>query len=50
MPLCPICRVGKMWEWRDMGKLSALAVKAVSERGRHGEGDGRYLHAAPSGT
>ena len=33
-----------------MGKLSALSVKAISKPGRHGDGDGLYLHIAPSGT
>ena len=33
-----------------MGKLTALSVKALSEPGRHGDGDGLYLHLAPSGT
>ena len=33
-----------------MGQLSALSVKAVSKPGRHGDGDGLYLHVAPSGT
>ena len=33
-----------------MGKLTALSVKALSEPGRHGDGDGLYLYVAPSGT
>ena len=33
-----------------MGKLTALSVKALCEPGRHGDGDGLYLHVAPSGT
>ena len=33
-----------------MGKLTALSVKAISKPGRHGDGDGLYLHIAPSGT
>ena len=33
-----------------MGRLSALSVKNLSEPGRHGDGDGLYLHIAPSGT
>ncbi len=33
-----------------MGKLNALSVKALCEPGRHGGGDGLYLHVAPSDT
>ena len=33
-----------------MGKLTALSVKALSEPGRHGDGDGLYLYVAPSGS
>lgn len=33
-----------------MGKLNALSVKTISKPGRHGDGDGLYLHVAPSGT
>ena len=33
-----------------MAKLTALSVKALGEPGRHGDGDGLYLHVAPSGT
>ena len=33
-----------------MGKLSALAAKAMSKPGRHGDGDGLYLNIAPSGS
>ena len=33
-----------------MGKLTALSVKTEKETGRHGDGDGLYLHVAPSGT
>ena len=33
-----------------MGKLTAFSVKALCEPGRHGDGDGLYLHVAPSGT
>ena len=33
-----------------MGKLTALAAKALSKPGRHGDGDGLYLNVAPSGT
>ena len=33
-----------------MGKLTALSVKAISKPGRHGDGDGLYLHVAPSST
>ena len=33
-----------------MGKFNALSVKAISKPGRHGDGDGLYLHVAPSGT
>ena len=33
-----------------MGKLTALSVKIEKETGRHGDGDGLYLHVAPSGT
>jgi integrase len=33
-----------------MGKLSALSVKRISKPGRHGDGDGLYLHVAPAGT
>ncbi len=30
-----------------MGKLTALSAKAFREPGRHGDGDGLYLHIAP---
>jgi integrase len=33
-----------------MAKLTALQVKAISEPGRHGDGDGLYLNVAPSGS
>ena len=33
-----------------MGKLNAFSVKTISKPGRHGDGDGLYLHVAPSGT
>ena len=33
-----------------MAKLTALSVRALGEPGRHGDGDGLYLHVAPSGT
>ena len=33
-----------------MGRLSALSVKNLSQPGRHGDGDGLYLHIAPAGT
>ena len=33
-----------------MGKLTALSVKTISKSGRHGDGDGLYLHIAPSGS
>ena len=33
-----------------MGKLTALAAKALSKPGRHGDGDGLYLNVAPSGS
>ena len=33
-----------------MGKLTALAAKAMSKLGRHGDGDGLYLNIAPSGS
>ena len=33
-----------------MAKLTALSVKALTKPGRHGDGDGLYLHVAPSGT
>ena len=33
-----------------MGKLSAAAAKALSQPGRHGDGDGLYLNVAPGGT
>ena len=33
-----------------MGKLTALSIKAICEPGRHGDGDGLYLHVAPTGT
>ncbi len=33
-----------------MGKLTALLAKTLSKPGRHGDGDGLYLHVAPSGS
>ena len=33
-----------------MGRLSALSVRNLSRPGRHGDGDGLYLHIAPAGT
>ena len=33
-----------------MGKLTALAARAMSKPGRHGDGDGLYLNIAPSGS
>ena len=33
-----------------MAKLTALQVKAISEPGRHGDGDGLYLNVAPPGS
>ena len=33
-----------------MGKLTALSAKTHSKPGRHGDGNGLYLHVAPSGT
>ena len=33
-----------------MGKLTALAARALSGPGRHGDGDGLYLNVAPSGS
>ena len=33
-----------------MGKLTALAARALSKPGRHGDGDGLYLHVAPAGS
>ena len=39
-----------MWEGVDMGKFTALSVKALREPGRYGDGDGLYLHIALSGT
>ena len=33
-----------------MGKLTALAAKAMSKPGRHGDSDGLYLNIAPSGS
>ena len=33
-----------------MGKLTALAARALSKPGRHGDGDGLYLNVAPSGS
>ena len=33
-----------------MGRLAALSVKAINKPGRHGDGDGLYLHVAPSGS
>ena len=33
-----------------MGKLTVLSAKALREPGRHGDGDGLYLHIAPSGS
>ena len=39
-----------MWEGVDMGKLTALSAKALCEPGRYGDGEGLYLHIAPSGS
>jgi hypothetical protein len=39
-----------MWEGADMGKLTVLSAKALREPGRYGDGDGLYLHIAPSGS
>ena len=39
-----------MWEGVEMGKLTVLSAKALHEPGRHGDGDGLYLHIAPSGS
>ena len=33
-----------------MGKLTALAARALSKPGMHGDGDGLYLNVAPSGS
>ena len=33
-----------------MGRLTALAARALNRPGRHGDGDGLYLHVAPSGS
>ena len=33
-----------------MGRLTALAARALSRPGRHGDGDGLYLHVAPAGS
>ena len=33
-----------------MGKLTALAAKALSKPGRHGDGNGLYLNIAPAGS
>ena len=33
-----------------MGKLTVLSAKALREPGRYGDGDGLYLHIAPSGS
>ena len=33
-----------------MGNLTALAARALSKPGRHGDGDGLYLNVAPSGS
>ena len=33
-----------------MGKLTALAARALSKPGRRGDGDGLYLNVAPSGS
>ena len=33
-----------------MGKLTVLSAKAFREPGRYGDGDGLYLHIAPSGS
>ena len=33
-----------------MGRLTALAARALSRPGRHGDGDGLYLNIAPSGS
>lgn len=33
-----------------MGKLTAISAKNLTKLGRHGNGDGLYLHIAPSGS
>jgi hypothetical protein len=33
-----------------MGKLSATAVKGLSDAGRYNDGDGLYLLVGPSGS
>ena len=33
-----------------MGRLTALAARALNRPGRHGDGDGLYLNIAPSGS
>ena len=33
-----------------MGRLTALVARALSRPGRHGDGDGLYLHVAPAGS
>ena len=33
-----------------MAKLTALQAKAISEPGRHGDGDGLYLNVAAAGS
>jgi integrase len=33
-----------------MGRLTALAARALSRPGRHGDGDGLYLHVTPAGS
>ncbi len=33
-----------------MGKLTALAARALTKPGRHGDGDGLYLNVTPSGS
>ena len=33
-----------------MGRLTALVARALSRPGRHGDGDGLYLHVTPAGS
>ena len=39
-----------MWEGADTGKLTVLSANAFCKPGRYGDGDGLYLHVAPSGS